>query len=646
MQIQVRIRLKNHSSEDYYIRLANTPFQTMQTSGISFYYGTKELGYDGVYERTVNQWDEDIICLHGKEEIERNINLEELYALRNSGWYRIEGKIRLYYARVKENKAERISWNSLSLKTGKRYFFIRRKRTERTIGEQFRTKEKVQREIGQELPYPEPEIRFERGKEFSAEGRQEDISAAIREAHYELVYVLKGCIRQLEKLKENPDFWNYYEEAFGNRREECISYVSLLFEILLKRLREERIRYCYGMERKGNCYGFTFRNARTIWLESGFLAAKMSGENSKTGILLYELLLSVIGMGEKGNAEGILCLTGEDCRALAKNEPAKALQNPGNFEEFVENCNACWGAEIILKNTESAGIAEFGGPKIIIFEGKLYLFYMDRDGVLMEAVLNKEGIQEAYASGFPETEILAYHPEAVVYDDRLYLFYIPLKEDGLYYTYRKNGKWMPGKPVRTEGGQKIKVAYPPRPVVYQNRIYLLYWKKDKNGLYMTSCGKCGWGNEEKIADLEGRKNSYHPSLIVSQGELYMIYEVNGSSILYYGIYRGTGRGWELKKTVSASLGSSFLAKGAIETVGDEDGFHVLISEMYGGLIELRMDYNQFLGRVVWREGRQVILKETQDIQKYSLCSSVFWGGEVWTVYQKDERNIILSRRTY
>lgn len=92
----------------------------------------------------------------------------------------------------------------------------------------------------------------------------------------------------------------------------------------------------------------------------------MSGENSKTGILLYELLQSVIGMGGKGNAEGI---------------------------------------------------------------------------------------QEAYASGFLETEILAYHPEAVVYDNCLYLFYIPLKEDGLYYTYRKNGKWMPGKPVRTESGQ-------------------------------------------------------------------------------------------------------------------------------------------------------------------------------------------------
>ena len=640
----MRIKLKNCSHEDYYIRLANTPFQSMQTSGISLYYGTKELEYDGIYENMVNLWDEDVICLHGKESIERNINLEELYAIRNSGGYGIEGKIRLYYARANENGTERINWNSLILEAGRRHFFIRKKRMGQTIGERFRSKEKERQDIRNVPPYPEPQIRLETGKEFTAPYRWEDISEAIRETHYELVYVLRSCIRQLEKLKEDPEFWNYYEEAFGNRREECISYVNLLFELLLKRLREERICYCYGMEIKGNCYGFTYRNARTIWLSPSFLAAKMSGENSKTGILLYELLQSVIGMGGKGNAEGILCLTGEGCIEVAGNEPAKALQNPGSFEEFIENCNACWGAEIILENTENAGIAEFGGPKIIVFEEKLYLFYMDRDGVLMEAVLNKEGIQEAYASGFPETEILAYHPEAVVYDNCLYLFYIPLKEDGLYYTYRKNGKWMPGKPVRTESGQKIKAAYPPRPAVYQNRIYLLYWKKDKSGLYMTSCGKCGWINEEKIADLEGRKNPHHPSLIVSQGELYMIYEVNRSSM--YGIYRGTGCGWELEKTIGASLGSSFLAKGAIETVGDEEGFHVLISELYGGLIELRMDYNQFLGRSVWREGRSVIMKEPQDIQKYSLCSSVYWGGEVWTVYQRDERSIILSRRTY
>ncbi len=74
----------------------------LQTSGISLYYGTKELEYDGIYEKTVNLWDEDVICLHGKESIERNINLEELYAIRNSGGYGIEGKIRLYYATIVE----------------------------------------------------------------------------------------------------------------------------------------------------------------------------------------------------------------------------------------------------------------------------------------------------------------------------------------------------------------------------------------------------------------------------------------------------------------------------------------------------------------------------------------------------------------
>lgn len=90
----------------------------LQTSGISLYYGTKELEYDGIYEKTVNLWDEDVICLHGKESIERNINLEELYAIRNSGGYGIEGKIRLYYARANENGTERINWNSLILEAG------------------------------------------------------------------------------------------------------------------------------------------------------------------------------------------------------------------------------------------------------------------------------------------------------------------------------------------------------------------------------------------------------------------------------------------------------------------------------------------------------------------------------------------------
>lgn len=202
-RIQARIKLKNHSSEDYYIRLANTPFQSMQTSGISLYYGTKELEYDGIYEKMVNLWDEDVICLHGKESIERNINLEELYALRDPGCYGIEGKIRLYYARIKENEAEMIKWNSLSVKFGRRHFFIRKKRVGQTLGEIFRCIEKEQQEMRQVLPYPEPEIWFERGREFEAFGGRKDILEAIRETHYGMVSVLRSCIRQLEKLKES-----------------------------------------------------------------------------------------------------------------------------------------------------------------------------------------------------------------------------------------------------------------------------------------------------------------------------------------------------------------------------------------------------------------------------------------------------------
>ena len=123
---------------------------------------------------------------------------------------------------------------------------------------------------------------------------------------------------------------------------------------------------------KGDCYGFTFRNARTIWLGPGFLSAKMSGENSRTGILMYELLLSVIGIGGKGNAEGILCLTREDNLALARDESAKALQNPGNFEKFIENCNTCWGAETIL---EPQGGKSPYHPSLIVSQGNLYIIY-------------------------------------------------------------------------------------------------------------------------------------------------------------------------------------------------------------------------------------------------------------------------------
>lgn len=636
-QIRIRMILTNCSGQDYYICFGNTLFQSMQGNGISLYRGEKSIEYDGVYEKASGMW-ENIICLRGKQQLERDLRLEDMFEIKDSGCYGIAGKIRLHYAEAGKEDTGQISWNSLLVRTKKRHFFILKKRPGNTKGKRVRRREKKKRELDIFMKtYPEPEICFEREAEFHAwyrRERREEIAAAIREAHYELIYYIKSCIRQLEKLEEEPDFWHHYEDAFGDWQKERASYVNLLYEILLKRLREEKIYYRYDMELAVNCCGYTFRNTRTIWLGTGFLAAGISGENSRIGILMYELVQAVLG------------IEGEEEAKEACMEPQKALKNPGNYEKFTENCFIGWNREAVWKNTKKAGMAEFGGPKIIVFEGKLYLFYMDQNGSLRESVMEEPGKQTVDVCGFPETEILAYHPEAVVYENRLYLFYIPFQEEGLYDTYQKNGKWMPGRPVKDKEGEQIRPVYPPKPVVYQNRIYLVYWKKGEDGLYMTSRGKSGWNSEQKIADMEGGAAPCQPSLIVSRGELYMIYGTAESSILYYGIYKGAEYGWEMGRTISPNLGIPFLAKGEMETVGDENGFHVLISEQFGGIIELRMNYNRFLGKVIWTEGRQVVMKDCQRGHRYSSCSSVRWRDEVWTVYQKDDRSIILNRRKY
>lgn len=648
-QIRIRMILKNCSGQDYYICLGNTLFQSMQGKGISLYRGEKSIEYDGVYEKALGMW-ENIICLGGKQQLERNLRLEDMFEIKNLGCYGIVGKIHLYYAKAEEKSTGQISWNSLIVRTKKKHFFILKKRSGNTKGQQVRRREKKKRELDIFMKtYPEPEIYFEREAEFHAwykKERREEISAAIREAHYELIYYIKSCIRQLEKLEEEPDYWHHYERAFGDWKKERASYVKLIYELLLRRLREEKIYYRYDMELAVNCCGYTFRNTRTIWLGTGFLAAGTSGENSRIGILVHELVLAMLGIGGKEGAEETLCGTGEACPASTGEELQKALQNPENYEKFTENCFIGWNQDTVWENTKKAGIAEFGGPKIIVFEDKLHLFYMDQNGLLRASVMGEPGKQPDEACGFSEAEILAYHPEAVVYENRLYLFYIPFQEEGLYVTYQKDGKWVPGRQIKDREGTQIKPVYPPKPVVYQNRIYLVYWKRGESGLYMISRGNAGWSSEQKIADLEGGMASCQPSLIVSHGELYMIYGTAESSILYYGIYRGEEQEWEMGRTISPNLGLPFLAKGAIETVGDENGFHVFISEQFGGIIELRMNYNQFLGKVIWTEGRQVAINDWKRGQRYSLCSSVRWRDEVWIVYQKDDRSIILNRKKY
>jgi hypothetical protein len=69
-----------------------------------------------------------------------------------------------------------------------------------------------------------------------------------------------------------------------------------------------------------------------IFVDQAFVVAPFVGENSRPGTLTHEMSHFVLAGGTKDIVYGV-----DNCRLLARKNPAQALANADNFEFFVEN---------------------------------------------------------------------------------------------------------------------------------------------------------------------------------------------------------------------------------------------------------------------------------------------------------------------
>jgi hypothetical protein len=95
-------------------------------------------------------------------------------------------------------------------------------------------------------------------------------------------------------------------------------------------------------------------------------------------------------------------------------------------------------------------------------------------------------------------------PASVVFKDMLYVFYVGRGGDGIFYTTAKAWDWSPIKNINDQA-RNIGVASntSPSAVVYKDKIYLFYNGKGNDGTWFTTFDGSRWSLALSISGLAG-----------------------------------------------------------------------------------------------------------------------------------------------
>jgi|SRR6185295_6447181 len=133
-------------------------------------------------------------------------------------------------------------------------------------------------------------------------------------------------------------------------------------------------------------------------------------------------------------------------------------------------------------------------------------------------------------------------PGAVIYNNRLYLVYKGDLTDNLYSAYYDGTKWYGNTKIEDQPG-RVNPDSNKRPglAVYNNKMYVAYKGADSNDLYTAYYDGTSWYGNTKIADQPGGispRSNEPPRAIVYNNRLYIIYKGASSNELYTAYYDG------------------------------------------------------------------------------------------------------------
>lgn len=232
----------------------------------------------------------------------------------------------------------------------------------------------------------------------------------------------------------------------------------------------------------------------------------------------------------------------------------------------------------------SVGATGHSAPSPVQYKNNLYLFFnsRDNDGIyetrFKDPVDAWEIAQNLRSNGASNMGVAANTgPSAVVYRDKIFVFYNGVGNDGVYYTTSTGLGWTSAVSVRTElgGDCGFLPGTSPSAVVFDDWLYVFWIGSGADGIFYATYDGRRWDGQHKIngAGIAVRDQT-SPATAVFQGALYVFYNGSGHDGTYYTIYDTT---WSRATRVVAYYEQNFLdnTSPAVFTVGAEESMLLL-----------------------------------------------------------------------
>lgn len=556
------MEIKNNTNLSYFIRKDELAMEELDCDCFIVKCNGKELEYDGYLVKRGQITEESYILLKAGEKLLVSVNLEQNYKLDKTGYYTIQFAREIHFKR--ELKAEQLSESRREFVKSKRkaFLLLGRKRTDRlaTVGETERGRESLRQDTisGDGIGYyQQPVIEFYGDEKSYPKERKETFRKMTLKAHYTMAYYLYFTRRELAAEESIRQGNLHYEMVFGSYNKDRYDKAKEIYDKVEEAVRRDRITYIYREMSKDNIFGYTTKGSRTVYLCQAYMRAALTGEDSKAGTILHELTHAAADTND-------VCYGREKCRKLAKEETEKTIENADSYEFFLESKFLNRMTEKKWDRTENAEKTKLGGPVIKIFgEDQVYLFYMDKSGILQQAVYNKKtnvyGTSQPVMTEGNVSITAAGHPEAVVYEKNLYLFFVNKENGNLMMSRFLGERWTVPVAVETPKRGAAKPAYVSQPVVYQNKINFVYRESDGEGIYWIAGNGNTW--EEKPDFLIVNQYYYNPAICVYKDTLYLFYQIqhnagtkkSENSKIYYAYYNEKENSWSMNHSVDKEI---------------------------------------------------------------------------------------------
>lgn len=316
-EVMCEVTISNTLETDLYLYTRHTPLRPSKADIFAVTVNGKRVPYDGLlFKMAPLRKDSDAILIPAKESLSKMLDLSQAYPMKEPGSYEVKLNSDVFYRTEKGDILHQsLASQSISFNVVPVSGILPRQ----TIGEKLRLVQNNSKPSNSNGTVKDPQY----------DGDGDDVDKKDAKSAWEGAY---GILSTTSAVIDKAD--GSYVTWFGARDEGSIDSVKGVMESIQKSMEDDTyVLYFKGQECARDDYSYQNFKSMYIYLCPAYFRAEEKFDyNSKLGTFIHALTIAV------ANREDFPRIySPEECQALAKDMPLRAVGSAYNYEYFCES---------------------------------------------------------------------------------------------------------------------------------------------------------------------------------------------------------------------------------------------------------------------------------------------------------------------